>query len=583
MFSQRKGIIFTILLTWLVLSPYATGFIDTTPPIAADFNLAEISITSPVDLVFENGSFGETITWNSTTDDPKNFTITRDGDEFDSGNWFGDEIVVNMDHLYTENLTETLPVTFTFICLVFNDAQESISDSVDVTVIADVAAPIIAQPDDFTYEEGSFGWTIDWNITEANPEFYNITRHSNETSSNETVLEFGDWDGSNISLSVDGLNHTHWYLFTLFVNDTLGYNATSIVNVTVYEDLSPPTITSPDDISYEMGADGNLITWTIYDSNPSNYSLEVLVLYNDTSYGNTTALEPVLANITGHEWTLEDPKGDDISFIVDDIFLGNYSFILTLFDDYGFNVTDSVNVTVYRDIRAPIITDIDDFSYEEGYTGYNITWVSEENNPRIYNLTRDGVQIMNGTWHGENLTAFVDGLKIVNGEATDYTFNMTLSDFFNQTSYIIVVITVTPDAHNPLLTEVRVLQSYVNASFNSIAIQAYSWDLNNLSLVEIEWYTTDEAAKDTMNMTYEGIDFHLAQLGDYLIGAVIHYRITTTDNSSVNNVQSTEWMEYTVTSMVAEGVPPILVISILALGVLSILVLITLYIKTKTK
>ncbi|MHA1577975.1 MAG: hypothetical protein ACTSU3_11500, partial [Candidatus Thorarchaeota archaeon] len=548
-----------------------------------NYELAEIGIDSPDNLSYENGSLGEIISWNATTENPKNFTISRDGETFDSGSWDGDLLEVNLGHLYTENLTHTLPITFTFECLVFNFDNETISDSVDVTVIADELAPIISAPDDFFYEVGSFDHEITWNITETNPDIYNITRYSNETSSNATEIEFDDWDGSNITLNVDGLNASHWYLFTLFVNDTIGLNSTSSVNITVYEDLSAPTITSPDDISYEFGNDGNEIIWTIYDSNPANYSLEVLIQFNDTAYGNLTAIHEVPSNITEHDWDLVNSDGDNITFVVDDIYLGNYSFTLTIFDLFGFNATDTVNVTIYRDVRAPIINATDTFTYEEGYTGYNLTWSAEENNPRFFNLTLDDVNLLNGTWRGENITTFIDGLVIVDGLSTDYSYNLTLTDFFNQTSNLVIIVTVTPDAHNPLISEVQVLQSYTTAVTNNITVQAYSWDLNNITSITIEWYMTNPESTEIEDMVLENNDFYLKKLGTFDHDVSITFRIVAIDNSSVNNIHTTQWIEYTVTAMRAENVP-ILVLGIVGiLGILSSLVLITIYFKTKTK
>ncbi|MCK5151236.1 MAG: hypothetical protein KAQ65_05330, partial [Candidatus Thorarchaeota archaeon] len=81
MFSKRTNtVILTALLTWLVISPYAAGLLGSTsmPDVSRNFALAEISIDSPADLTFENGSRGEIISWNATTDNPKNFTVTRD-------------------------------------------------------------------------------------------------------------------------------------------------------------------------------------------------------------------------------------------------------------------------------------------------------------------------------------------------------------------------------------------------------------------------------------------------------------------------------------------------------------------------
>jgi hypothetical protein len=461
---------------------------------------------------------------------------------------------------------------------VFNTDNETISDAVVVNVIADVVAPQIEEPEDFTYEVGSFGHTIDWNITETNPHTYNITRMSNETTSNHTVIIAGDWNGDNISISVDGLNATKWYMYTLFVNDTLGFNSTSTVNITVFEDLTAPVISSPDDISYEFGALGNEIKWFTYDSNPLNYTMEVLILSNDTSYGNTSAVSGTPTNITDEPWSFSDPEGLNITFVVDRMYLGNYSFTLTLFDDYGYNSTDRVNVTIYEDIRAPDVNATEDFSYEEGYSGYELEWSADESNPRSYNLTKGTEILLNGTWRGENLTISVDGLPV--GE---HTYNMTLIDYFNQTTIVITVVTVTPDAHLPIISEVSVIESYTTVSTNNVTIQAYAWDLNNISGITIEWNTSLNTTVAVTDMTFENDDFYVVSLGEFDHGVVISYRIIAVDNSSVNNVHETYWMSYIIDSQRSEQLPVGLWGSILALGILATLAVLWLYFRTKTR
>ncbi|MFW9919204.1 MAG: hypothetical protein ACFFED_06380 [Candidatus Thorarchaeota archaeon] len=588
MFSKRKrSMIFTALLAWLVLSPFVAGILGSEVVAAKhSFTLAAIEITSPTDISFENGTIGKSIVWNATTENPKNFTVLLDGEvHLSDSSWDGELIAVNLDHLYEDDLLETLPAHFTYTCTVFNLDNETVSDTVEVEVIADVLAPIVVPTIDDVYgatnasfEVGSFGHSITWNITETNPSFYNITRTSNETTSNDTIIEFGSWDGSNLTITIDGLNASHWYMFTLFVNDTLGYNTTSSVNITIYPDLTAPVISSPDDISYEFGDTGYQIIWFTYDSNPLNYSLQVLVHYNDTTYGNTTALQGIPPNITSVTWSFSNPKGLNLTFSVDKMYLGNYTFTLTLQDDFGYTATDSVNVTIYKDLRAPIVDAVDEFEYEEGYSGYSLNWSAEENNPRSYNLTRDGEVLMNGTWRGENLTISIDHLDV--GE---YIYNMTLIDYFNQTTIKLTTLTVTPDAHNPLIQDVRVLETFTTISTNNITIQAYVWDINNLSLIEVEWTVNDNATILSLDMTLFGNDFFLASLGEFNHGDTIRYRVRAVDNSSVNNEYITEWIEYRVESMNTATTPALVWVGILAMGILSSIALLWIYFRTKTR
>ncbi len=581
MFSKRtSSITFAAILTWLVVSPFAAGLLSTTPIHAesGNFITAEITLDSPPDLSFENGSMGQQVVWNATSPNPRNYTILLDGEVHRSGGWAGDVITLNLNHIYVDNLTHTLPVTFTYECIIFNYDNESLSDTVEVEVIADVLAPIIVASDDLTYEVGSFGHKLDWNITETNPQFYNLTRTSNETSSNNTILESGAWNGDNISISVDGLNASRWYTYTLFVNDTLGYNSTHSINVTVYADLSDPVISSPDDITYEFGATGNKIIWHTYDSNPVNYSLEVLVHYNDTTYGNASNIVGTPANITDEPWSFTEPKGLNLTFVVDRMYLGNYTFTLTLVDGYNHNSTDSVNVSIYKDLRAPVVTALEEFEYEEGYSGYSLNWSADESNPKSYNLTRDSEVLMAGSWNGENLTISIDRLAV--GE---YTFNMTLVDYFNQSSIVITAVTVSPDAHLPIIQNVVVISSYTTASTNNITVQAYTWDLNNLSSISVEWYVGDSSTTKKMDMTLENNNFYTAALGAFNHGEVVYYRVTAVDNSSVNNSDTTEWFSFTVNAQSSTPLTPLVWGAVLALGILASMALLWIYFRTKTR
>ncbi len=590
--TKTKHLTIAILMFWLFLTPAMVGLADfATNTIAPNnFELAAPSINSPPDLTFENGSLGEKIVWNATSNEPLNYSVSRDGEIIDSGNWDGSEIVVELDHLYEENLTYSLPVSFEFTCVVFDKQNESVSDTVMVTVIADETNPIITievdgivleEPANYTYEVGSFGHEIIWMINETNPDFYNITRLSDYPSNNFTVIESGNWAGGNISIGIDGLNATHSYLYTLFVNDTLGHNSTSTVNVTVSEDLTDPVVDSPDDISYEFGAGPYVLKWHVYDSNPKNYSIRVIVHFNDTEYGPPGQAHPP-ANISQPDWSFDDPKGQDIQINVTNLYLGNYTFTIILFDEYDHNSTDSVNITVYEDIRAPVVNATDEITYEEGYTGYEINWTIDESNPKTYNLTRyDGLNItiiMNGTWSGQNFVVSVDGLAV-----GTYIYNMTLIDYFNQTTIFITTVEVTPDAHLPTISQVRVLQSFTTVSTNNLTVQAYVWDRNNISSITIEWYTNDPENPNSKNMTLQFDNIYNAELGEFVNGETVFFRLRAVDNSSVKNEHVTQWFNYTISSQLPERTPPLLIAGAAILGGLSSIAIAVIYFKTRTR
>jgi hypothetical protein len=238
--NRFNRLLLAFIITSLVSTPLISINMKTDVAISSTYQISGvISINHPSDISFENGTFGKYIYWNATTDIPKNYTVTRNDTIIASSSaWNGEIIDIPIDWIYRDNLVEVLPVLFIFKCTVFDMANDSISDIVEVSVVPDTIAPIIDSPANFEYEVGSIGNYIRWNITETNPDFFNITRRSNETGGYDPFIDSGDWDGQNFTINVDHLNESRWYEYTLFVNDTLGHSSTASVNITVYPDLT---------------------------------------------------------------------------------------------------------------------------------------------------------------------------------------------------------------------------------------------------------------------------------------------------------------------------------------------------------
>jgi hypothetical protein len=582
------------MLAWLVVSPYAltSGITSQSIDPFVRFELAAPTITGPATIEFENGTVGHTVVYKASDPDPKNYTVMVDDHELAFGFWDGDDITVFLVWLYRDELIVTLPQTLIMNCTVFNEQGESASAITEINVIPDETAPLVVpfhawgtyltQTNNFTYEVGSFAHEIRWNITEANGEFYNITRTSNEPTGNATVLESGEWNSRNITISVDGLNASRWYFYSLFLNDTFGRNATSFVNVTVLEDTTDPTITSPDDISFEFGDEGYEIIWHAYDSNPKNYTITGVTHYNDTTYGNVSEFTSFL-DVEELDWSFSDFDGGNISTVIESLYLGNYTVTLTLFDDFNRTTSDSVNVTIYKDLRAPVITPSGDLSYEEGYTGYNINWTIEESNPRFFNLTLDGDVYDNGTWYGEEYVIGVDDFPV-----GIYVYNMTYTDFFNQSDFSLIQVEVTPDAHQPIVAEVSAFQTFSTRTTNNLSIHAYVWDLNNISSLEVQWGVGDPEDEDfefdNQTMIESEIeDMFTAHLGEYKHDEVVWFKVIAHDNSSVQLEFDTGWIAVEITGQGIDRVPALFYAAVVILGGLSFFVILVMYFRTKTR
>ncbi len=101
--------------------------------------------------------------------------------------------------------------------------------------VTDSIPPTINTPADLSYEVGETGKTLVWQATDSYPYWYNVTR-------NNTLVAEGIWDGTSITINIDGLAVGH-YTYTITVYDTLGNSATDSVIVTVTE--TPATTTEP--------------------------------------------------------------------------------------------------------------------------------------------------------------------------------------------------------------------------------------------------------------------------------------------------------------------------------------------------
>lgn len=349
------------------------GYYSQPRSIIIELDISPPVIDHPNDFSYLQGTTGHTITWNPSDNYPDWYNITRDGVLLggEDGVWDGSSISISVDGLAAG--------TYTYLCYVYDQFGLSSSDSVDVTVSV-TQPPTIDNIADFDYEEGTTGHIITWNPSDNNPSSYNITR-------NGALVDEDTWDGSSISISVDGLSvGTYTHICTVY--DGHGNSASDTVVVEVIEPIIP-TINHPLDFEYESGSTGNTITWVPYDNNPDNYIVEIDGTPHDSG-----------------DWT-----GEEVTVNVDNLDVNSHTVVCTVFDIHGNFAEDTVIVTVV-DTTNPTIDHPEDISYVFEETGNSITWQPRDVNPQSYVLTLDGDVIESDSWEGGDITVNVDGLEV---------------------------------------------------------------------------------------------------------------------------------------------------------------------------
>jgi len=380
-------------------------------------------LSSPADIIYENGATGHNIAWNSTDTNPDTYVIYKNSIEIKSGAWIsGVPITINVDGLNIGS--------HTYAIIVYDEFSYSTQDTV-IVIVQDTTNPVLSSPADIAYEDGATGHNIDWSSTDNNPDTYIIYKDSIEIKS-------GAWISGVLTISVDGLSIGS-YNYTIIVVDTSSNSVEDTVIVTVSEDAIITTLTSPDDIAYEEGTTGHNITWSVTDANP-----ETCVIYKDD------------IEIYFSAWA----SGVPITINVDGLSVGSYNYTIIVYDEFDNFAQDTVIVTVQsQDTTDPIISSPADITYEEGATGHNIAWISTDTNPGTYVIYKDNVEIYSGVWasFGAPITISVDGLS-----PGEYNYTIVVYDEFDNSAQDTVIVTVTAavtggDAVNPLVISLAII------------------------------------------------------------------------------------------------------------------------------
>ncbi|MBD3408303.1 MAG: hypothetical protein GF411_19425 [Candidatus Lokiarchaeota archaeon] len=186
---------------------------DTSPAYA-------LHIYEQSDKEYEQGTTAHTIAWTIDCPYPANYEITRNSSTVKTGP-------------YTDSVSITFDSpdygTTEYSVIVYDQFGHTVSDDAQVEVV-DTTSPILSNPTDYQYIQGTTGNTVVWSGNDHNPDNYRIWH-------NGTLIRWGSWDGSNITLDVDAYA-LGAHNFTLEVEDLFGNVATDTVIVRVLQQTS---------------------------------------------------------------------------------------------------------------------------------------------------------------------------------------------------------------------------------------------------------------------------------------------------------------------------------------------------------
>ena len=308
-----------------------------------------------------NVAFGDTLlySWNVSAILPDKYVIYLNSTEVDTGSWSNGTISYDLGvqspgtYNLTLSLNDTLGRVFVHTAI--------------ITYLQDPVPTFDTMPQAIsfgTWESGS----ISWSATDNNPTTYQVLR-------NGTVVESGSYaSGESKTYSISGLEQG-MYNFTVVVFDGSGSSNSATAIVTVNADTTAPAVNSPSDISvydYETGS----FTWTFSDVQNGNYTVS----------DNGTVLDTGSFSQTG-------------SVLVDysNFSIGVHNLVITLFDNSGNSVTDTVVVTIIADTTAPAVNSPPDISVYDNETGA-FTWTFSDAQDGDYTVSDNGTVLYTGSF-----------------------------------------------------------------------------------------------------------------------------------------------------------------------------------------
>ncbi|TXT56113.1 MAG: exported protein of unknown function [Candidatus Thorarchaeota archaeon] len=180
---------------------------------------------APDSYVYQYGTEGHWLNWTLFDVAPDSYEFYVNDELESSGDWTGENLNFPVDG-YGLGIWE-----FT---LFVNDTSGNSAQSTAFVIVEDAEDPVLNDPEDIQYVEGSTDNWIHWQVNDVLPDSYVLYR-------NGTPVASGSWSNGFLNISIDNLD-PGVYRYRLVVSDTSGNTAESTVLVTVAPAIVPPPL-----------------------------------------------------------------------------------------------------------------------------------------------------------------------------------------------------------------------------------------------------------------------------------------------------------------------------------------------------
>ncbi len=291
-------------------------------------------------ISYPEGSSGNTLSWNASDLHPDIYTVYRNGSVMSEGSWFSNGLItISIDGLFLGRYNFTMVV---------RDLAGNVNTSTVWVTVHDATAPEITASGDLSYNNGTVGNYIYWNITELHPLNYTIYYINITNQGTEKIWQEGMLNSSyeSIVINVDGLTIGK-HNFTLLARDQ-SYNHASFTIIVTVLDAQIPIIRLVSHGNESILGLTTILEFNLTDNNALNYTF---YRWNDPNvFGGTSV---ALNGSKTYLLTLSPPTTITTSGWYDLYLFVNDSAVTPQNNNF------SIHFRFYIDVQGPIVMKVD--------------------------------------------------------------------------------------------------------------------------------------------------------------------------------------------------------------------------------